>query len=64
MSKDHGIYGLSVDEIVFNFKKLDAILKMEQYKLEICLIGGTACLLTGLISRSLGTFRNRYNLVL
>ena len=51
MSKDHGIYGLSVDEIVFNFKKLDAILKMEQYKLEICLIGGTACLLTGLISR-------------
>ena len=51
MSDDHSIYGLSIDDIVFNFKKLDAILKMDRYNLEICLIGGTACLLTGHIDR-------------
>ncbi len=52
MAEDYGIYGLSADDIIFNFKKIDAVLKMEQCKLEICLIGGTACLLTGLISRA------------
>lgn len=51
MSDDYGICGISIDDIIFNLKKMDAIMKMERYNLDICLIGGTACLLTGLISR-------------
>lgn len=52
MDEDANIYGLSINDITFNFIKLDTILKLEKIKLEICLIGGTACLLTGLINRA------------
>ncbi|MDO8685864.1 MAG: DUF6036 family nucleotidyltransferase [Clostridiales bacterium] len=51
MCSDNGMYGLSTSDVIFNLKKMDAIMKMEQFKLELCLIGGAACLLTGLISR-------------
>lgn len=52
MDESLGIYGISTEDIIFNLKKMDAIMKIEQCRLEICLIGGTACLLTGLISRA------------
>ncbi len=45
------IYGLNKEDIIFTLKKLDTIMSMDKYKLNLCLIGGTACLLTGLISR-------------
>lgn len=46
------IPGLNIDDILFNLKKLDTILGLEHIQLEICLIGGTACLLTGITDRS------------
>ncbi len=52
MNEDNPLFGLSIDDITFNLRKLDYILKLEELKLEVCLIGGTACLLTGLISRA------------
>ncbi len=51
MNDNTDIYGISVDDIIFNLKKLDMLMSMDNYELELCLIGGTACLLTGLISR-------------
>lgn len=51
MNNDNGVFGLSTEDVIFNLKKMDVIMKMEQFNLELCLIGGTACLLTGLISR-------------
>jgi hypothetical protein len=49
---EHGFYGISKEGILFNMKKLDKIMGMDKYSLEICLIGGTACILTGLINRA------------
>jgi hypothetical protein len=46
------IYSISVNDIIFNLKKMDIVMKLEQHNLELCLIGGSACLLTGLISRA------------
>lgn len=52
MSEENYIFGLSIEDIKFNFIKLDTLLKLEQIKLKVCLIGGMACLLTGLIHRA------------
>lgn len=52
MENNYNIYGISKDDILFNLKKLDKIMDMDNYSLNICLIGGTACILTGLISRA------------
>ena len=52
MSDNYGVYGISIDDILFNMKKMEAVMQIEKKKLEICLIGGTACLLTGLVNRA------------
>ena len=51
MNEDYQLYGISTDDILFNFKKMDALMKIEGLHLDICLIGGTACILTGLVKR-------------
>lgn len=52
MGQEDYPYGISKDDIIFSFKKLDTLLKLEQVQLEVCLIGGTACLLTGIVDRA------------
>ncbi len=51
MENGNKIFGISKDDILFNLKKLDRIMSMDNYTLDICLIGGTACIMTGLINR-------------
>ena len=52
MDSEMEIPGLNINDILFNLKKLDTVLGLEHIQMEICLIGGTACLLTGITSRS------------
>ena len=52
MSDDNIICGLSIDDIIFDSKKLDAVLSMDRYSLEICLIDATACILAGYMDRA------------
>ena len=51
MGEDITAYGINKEDVFLTFKKLDLLMQMDNYELDICLIGGTACLLTDLISR-------------
>jgi hypothetical protein len=48
---DNKIYGINKNDIEFNFKKIDKILEIDGFNLEICLIGGIACILSNIENR-------------
>jgi len=52
LEKESSLFGISKDDIIFTLKKMDMLMQMDNQSIELCLIGGTACLLTGLITRA------------